>query len=138
MVVPEAADAPRPAGSRRSARWAIPIALALSMFGLVALAATGASQGGTSAVIAPSQYNAGSGSTNPFSDPFVVAGVALGVLVIVFAILLAFRLQGRNMGGGRSEETPPGDDGETSSSAKEADEGQDGEDSPSPEEGEGS
>lgn len=81
----------------------MPLVLALVMGGLIAVAASGAQRGVASAIPAPAQYTTPTSNNNPFSNPLVVAGVALGILVIVFALLLAFRMRGRGMSGSEED-----------------------------------
>lgn len=90
-------------------RWqrTVPVVLALLMAVVIGYGVFEGPRAGANALPAPAQYTnptTNTNSTNPFADPLVIAGVALGILVIVFALLLAFRLRGGGMGGAGREE----------------------------------
>ncbi len=105
-------------------RRAVPIALAVLMALVIGYGVFESPHAGAQAIPAPAQYTTNTTAANPFADPLVIAGVALGILVVVFALLLAFRLRGSRMSGGGSteEETEDGDEGAESGEGKEGSE----------------
>lgn len=111
-----------PSGSPRGTRpsrspWVIPLALAVTMGALIAVAAFGAQHGNASAVPAPAQYSTPPPSPqSPLANPYVVAGISLGILIIVFAVLLAFRMRGLGQSGSQDEGAGPSEGSERSSS----------------------
>lgn len=81
---------------RSRVRWVVPLLLGLAMGALVLLASLQGRAGGAQALPAPSQYAPTGGSSAPSasSNPILVAGVILAALIVVFALLLAYRLRG--------------------------------------------
>lgn len=130
---PDLRPAPGPRVPR--ARFTIPLLLATAMIALVGFSAW---EGGpsTAQAVPVAQYVSSSPSpASPFANPLVDAGVAFGILVILFALLLAMRLRGGAASPPEREEETPAETsaGEAASAGPEgaAEEGTEPEEAPS-------
>ena len=100
-----------PSHERSARRPWVPIALGFAMAILIGFSVLQSSTGNSTAIPAPSQYTTPPTSQSAFSNPLVIGGIALVVIIVLALLFLFFRGRGGPSAGRGSSEEPTGTSG---------------------------